>query len=70
MPLLCINLFQSISIAAVNITAAPYGDAVVAGLGIANRVIGMTALAVTGFFRGYQTFISYYYGVGRPDRIR
>lgn len=69
-PLLCINLFQSISMAAANIAVAPYGDAVVAGLGIANRVIGMTTLAVTGFSRGYQTFISYCYGACRPDRIR
>lgn len=69
-PLLCISLFQSISMTVANIAAAPHGDAVVAGLGIANRVIGMTTLAVTGFSRGYQTFISYCYGAGQPERIR
>ena len=69
-PLLCINLFQSISMTAANIAAAPFGDEVVAGLGIANRVIGMTTLAVTGFSRGYQTFISYSYGAGYFERIR
>lgn len=69
-PLLGVNLFQSISMTGANIMAAPYGDSVVAGLGIANRVIGMTTLAINGFSRGYQTFISYSFGAGYMDRIR
>lgn len=69
-PLLGVNLFQSISMTGANVVAAPYGDSVVAGLGIANRVIGMTTLAVNGFSRGYQTFISYSFGAGYMDRIR
>lgn len=68
-PLFAINLFQSLSLSAANIAAAPYGDHVVAGLGIANRVVGMTTYAITGFSRGYQTFISYNYGAGHKDRI-
>lgn len=69
-PLFAINLFQSLSLGAANIAAAPYGDRVVAALGIANRVVGMTTFAITGFSRGYQTFISYNYGAGYHQRIR
>ncbi len=69
-PLFAINLFQSLSLSMANVAAAPYGDHVVAGLGIANRVVGMTTFAITGFSRGYQTFISYNYGARHKNRIR
>lgn len=69
-PIFTINLFQSLSISAANIAASPYGDKVIAALGIANRMVGMTTFAVTGFSRGYQTFISYNYGAKHFDRIR
>lgn len=69
-PIFTINLFQSLSISAANVAAAPYGDSTIAALGIANRMVGMTTFAVTGFSRGYQTFISYNYGAKHFDRIR
>ena len=69
-PLFAINLFQSISLSAANIVAAPYGDNTVAALGIANRVVGMTTFAITGFSRGYQTFISFNYGSKNMDRVK
>jgi putative MATE family efflux protein len=68
-PIFAINLFQSLSLSAANIAAAPFGDKTIAALGIANRVVGMTTFAITGFSRGYQTFISYNYGARHFDRI-
>lgn len=69
-PLFSINFFQSLSLSATNIVAAPYGDNLVASLGIANRVVGLSTFVVTGFSRGYQTFISYNYGAKRMDRVK
>ncbi len=69
-PIFTINLFQSLSISAANIVASPYGDNTIAALGIANRVVGITTFAVTGFSRGYQTFISYNYGALHFNRIK
>jgi len=69
-PIFTINLFQSLSISATNIAASPYGDNTIAALGIVNRMVGMTTSVITGFSRGYQTFISYNYGAKHFDRIR
>lgn len=69
-PLFSINLFQSVSLAVTNRFAALYGDTTVASLGIVNRVIGMSTFAITGFSRGYQTFISYNYGARNFDRVK
>lgn len=68
-PLFAINFFQSLSLSITNIMAVPYGDDLVASLGIANRVVGMSTFIITGFSRGYQTFISYNYGANRMDRV-
>lgn len=69
-PLFAINLFQSVSLAVANRFAASYGDTTVAALGIVNRVVGMSTFAITGFSRGYQTFISYNYGAGNMKRVK
>lgn len=68
-PLFAINLFQSLSLSATNIVAAPYGDNTVAAIGIVNRVVGMTTFAITGFSRGYQTFTSFNYGAKNMERV-
>ena len=68
-PIFTINMFQSLSISAANMAAAPFGDRTIVALGIANRVVGMTTFAITGFSRGYQTFISYNYGARNKERI-
>lgn len=69
-PLFAINLFQSVSLTVANRFAANYGDTTVAALGIVNRVIGISTFVITGFSRGYQTFISYNYGANNMDRVR
>lgn len=69
-PLFSINLFQSVSMGVANRFAANYGDTAVAALGIVNRVVGMSTYAITGFSRGYQTFISYNYGARNFNRVK
>ncbi|KAJ52857.1 putative MATE family efflux protein [Clostridium tetanomorphum] len=69
-PIFAINFFQSISLSATNVAAASYGDNTIAAIGIVNRVVGMTTFAITGFSRGYQTFISFNYGANNMDRVK
>ena len=69
-PLFAINLFQSVSLAVANKFAASYGDTTVAALGIVNRVVGMSTFAITGFSRGYQTFVSYNFGANNMKRVK
>lgn len=69
-PLFAINLFQSAALGMGNKFAASYGDASVAALGIVNRVVGMSTFAITGFSRGYQTFVSYNYGANKIERVK
>ncbi len=69
-PLFAINLFQSVSLTVANRFAASYGDTTVAALGIVNRVVGMSTFAITGFSRGYQTFVSYNFGANNMKRVK
>ncbi|MBW7572773.1 MATE family efflux transporter [Caproiciproducens sp. AGMB10547] len=69
-PIFTINLFQSLSISAMNVAAAAYGDFAVAGIGIVNRLIGISTFAITGFSRGYQTLTAFNYGAKNFHRIR
>lgn len=69
-PLFSINMFQSVSLGLANKFASFYGDNTVAALGIVNRVIGMSTFAITGFSRGYQTFISYNFGAKNMERVK
>lgn len=69
-PLFAINLFQSVSLTVANKFAASYGDSTVAALGIVNRVVGISTYAITGFSRGYQTFISYNFGANNIKRVK
>ncbi|WP_245263223.1 MATE family efflux transporter [Azorhizobium doebereinerae] len=46
------------------------GDAAVAGIGIAFRLLTLGLLPVTGFCLGAQAVLSFAYGAGDPQRVR
>lgn len=69
-PIFTINLFQSLSITAMNFAAKPFGDAAIAAIGIVNRVVGISTFAITGFSRGYQTLTAFNFGAKNWPRIR
>lgn len=69
-PVFCVNLFQCLSSGLANILAKPYGVNALAALAIANRVLNLSVLAITGFSRGYQNLASFNFGAGKGDRLK
>lgn len=52
-----------------NNVAAPFGDSVVAAVGIVSRIITLGIMIVMGFLKGYQTLVGFNYGSGNYDRV-
>ncbi|MBO4980720.1 MAG: MATE family efflux transporter [Lachnospiraceae bacterium] len=69
-PVFCVNLFQCLSSGIANILAKPFGVNGLAALAIANRMLNLSVLGITGFARGYQNLASYNFGAGRGGRLR
>lgn len=69
-PVFCVNLFQCLSSGLANIMAKPYGVNALAAIAIANRVLNLSVLGITGFSRGYQNLASYNFGAGKGNRLK
>lgn len=63
----CLNAFSAI---AMNLTAAPYGDAAIAAMTIAGRIMMFIGAAMIGIGQGLQPVAAYNYGAGKYSRIR
>jgi len=63
------NILMSISNLLLNKFASFYGDEVVAGLGISNRVFSMVAMIFIGMGQGLQPFIGYNYAAKNYSRM-
>lgn len=59
----------SISMALLNITAKPYGDSLIAALGISLKLSSLVVLVVLGYNQGFQPIASYYYGAKNYDNL-
>lgn len=68
--ILVFQLSTSVAIGLTNMAAQPYGDSVIAGMGIVTRVISMGIYAVFGFAKGFQPVAGYNYGAGQYDRLQ
>ena len=60
----------SISVAMLNIAAAVYGDAAIAGMSIVGRVAFLIMSVVIGFGHGYQPMCGFCFGAGLYDRVK
>ena len=69
-PTLVFQLLTSLSISLVNNAASHYGDAAIAGMGVATRLISMGSLTVFGFIKGFQPVAGYSYGAKQFGRLR
>lgn len=63
------QLLAGISMGLINSAAAPYGDASVAAVGIANRIFAIGIYAMIGFSKGFQPIAGYNYGAQKYDRL-
>jgi len=68
--ILVFQLSTSVAISLTNMAAQPYGDSVIAAMGIVTRVISMGIYAVFGFAKGFQPVAGYNYGAGQYDRLQ
>jgi len=63
-------LVMSISFLLTNVVAAAYGDDVVAGIGICQRVMNICIMLMVGMSQGYQPFAGFNYGAKQYDRLK
>jgi putative MATE family efflux protein len=69
-PMMILQLFTFMALSITNFKAKAYGDSAVAGIGIANRILSLGSMMLTGFFKGYQPFVGYNFGAKNYDRAR
>ena len=63
-------LVMSISFLLTNVVAAEYGDDIVAGIGICQRVMNICIMLMVGMSQGYQPFAGFNYGAKQYDRLK
>ncbi|MCR3757623.1 MATE family efflux transporter [Clostridium felsineum] len=68
--LMIFQLLYSASIAITNVLGAGYGDACVAAIGIEVRITSLGFMAITGFTKGFQSFVGFSFGAKAFDRVR
>lgn len=69
-PSLCRQGLASLASVALNVGAAPYGDAAVAAMGVVGRISMFIVSAVLGFGQGFQPVVGYNYGARQYGRVR
>lgn len=69
-PMLMYQLLCSVALSVTNYEAKQYGNAAVAGIGVANRILSLGSMMLTGFLKGYQPFVGFNYGAKKYDRAR
>lgn len=60
----------SISMGLLNVAAKPYGDALIAALGICLKLSSLVIFVVIGYNQGFQPIASYNYGAGNYEKLR
>lgn len=60
----------SISMGLLNVAAKPYGDALIAALGISLKLSTLVIFVVIGYNQGFQPIASYNYGAGNYEKLR
>ncbi len=70
LPSLARQSIASIATICLNQAAGPYGDEVIAAMGVVQRVMMFGASAMIGFGQGFQPFCGFNYGAGLYRRVR
>lgn len=68
-PMFLRQALGSFAIALLNVTAAPFGDAAVASVGVLFRLLIFGMMPIYGFGQGYQPMAGYNYGARLFDRL-
>lgn len=68
-PSLSRQSLASVATIALNVAAAPYGDAAIAAMSVVGRVMMFAISALLGFGQGFQPVCGFNYGAKRYDRV-
>ncbi len=60
----------SVSVMTLNQCSQPYGDAVIAAMGIVSRVMNFLSCLAIGIGQGFQPVSAFNYGAGKYDRVK
>lgn len=69
-PSLTRNVLGAVAASVLNLMAANFGDAGVAGMSIVGRIMMVTSAALIGIGQGYQPVLGYNWGAGLFERVR
>ncbi|OPJ62108.1 MATE family efflux transporter [Clostridium oryzae] len=69
-PLMFFQVLYGVAIIITNVLASDYGDACLAALGTEVRITSLGFMAVGGFTKGYQSFVSFSYGAKKFNRAK
>lgn len=64
------QMLASISMGMINSAAMVYGDSVIAGLGLTQRIFSISFFIVFGFSTGFQPLAGYSWGANNMDRFK
>lgn len=70
LPSLARQSIASIATICLNNAARPYGDTVIAAMGVVQRIMQFGASAMIGFGQGFQPFCGFNYGAKLTDRVK
>ena len=70
LPSLARQCLGSLATICLNHAARPYGDAIIAAMGVVQRIVMFGASAMIGFGQGFQPFCGFNYGAGLYKRVR
>ena len=70
LPSLARQSIASIATICLNNVARPYGDVVIAAMGVVQRIMQFGASAMIGFGQGFQPFCGFNYGAKLIDRVK
>ena len=70
LPSLARQSLASLATICLNHAARPYGDVVIAAMGVVQRIVMFGASAMIGFGQGFQPFCGFNYGAGLYSRVK
>lgn len=70
LPSLARQSLASVATICLNHAARPYGDVVIAAMGVVQRIAQFGASAMIGFGQGFQPFCGFNYGAGLYSRVK
>ncbi len=70
LPSLARQSLSSLATICLNHAARPYGDVVIAAMGVVQRIVMFGASAMIGFGQGFQPFCGFNYGAGLYRRVK